>query len=70
MIFFKGEEKPGRTPIIVFSTGDSDIHRMVEHLAARNVEIIAPVQHAPDGGLTAEFVDPDGHILSLYQPPN
>ncbi|MEX2963741.1 VOC family protein [Microbulbifer sp. TYP-18] len=69
LVFFKGEEKPARTPIIVFSTGDNDIHRMVEQLVACNVEIIAPVQHAPDGGLTADFADPDGHILSLYQPP-
>ena len=27
-----------------------------------------PVSEAPDGGLTMDFVDPDGNGLSLYQP--
>lgn len=67
LVFFPGEETPGRTPIVVFSTGDEDIHSMVDRLTAQGVEIIAPVQHAPSGGLTADFADPDGHVLSLYQ---
>ncbi|MDP5208398.1 VOC family protein [Microbulbifer sp. 2205BS26-8] len=69
LIFFEGDEKPARTPILVFSVGDNEIHRMVEHLTAHHVEILAPVQHAPDGGLTADFADPDGHVLSIYQRP-
>ncbi|WP_299946461.1 VOC family protein [uncultured Microbulbifer sp.] len=69
LIFFEGDEKPARTPILVFSVDDSEIHRMVEHLTTHHVEILAPVQHAPDGGLTADFADPDGHVLSIYQSP-
>ena len=30
--------------------------------------LIAPVSEAPDGGLTADFLDPDGHTLSYHQP--
>lgn len=67
LVFFQGNEQPGRTPIVVFQIGDEDINRLVDRLVEQGVEIIAPVQHAPDGGLTADFMDPDGHILSLYK---
>lgn len=69
LIFFKGWEKPGRTPIPVFDITGDDINALVDALTERGVEIIAPVQHAPDGGLTADFLDPDGHVLSFYHSP-
>lgn len=69
LIFFKGEEKPGRTPIPVFDITGDDINALVDTLTERGVEIVAPVQHAPDGGMTADFLDPDGHVLSFYHSP-
>lgn len=69
LVFFPGEDKPGRTPIIVFTVEQDDIGALVDRLAQQHVEIIAPLQHAPDGGMTADFADPDGHVLSLYQAP-
>lgn len=68
LVFFQGDEKPGRTPIVVFQLVDEDIHALVDRLAEQGVEIVAPVQPAPSGGLTADFADPDGHVLSLYLP--
>ena len=69
LIFFEGEEKPGRTPIPVFDVTGEDINSLVDALIERGVEIVAPVQHAPDGGLTADFLDPDGHVLSFHHAP-
>ena len=69
LVFFAGEDRPGRSPIPVFNVAGDDINALVDKLIAARVEIVAPVQHAPDGGLTADFQDPDGHVLSLYHPP-
>lgn len=69
LVFFEGDEPRGRSPIPVFNVGSDDIARIVEQLHARGVEIVAPLQHAPDGGLTADFLDPDGHVLSVYKAP-
>lgn len=38
----------------------------VAALAAAGVEIVTPVTEAP-GGWSADFKDPDGHLLSFYQ---
>lgn len=67
LIFFKKVEKVGRTPLVVF-TLERGIDDLVEQLAAKGVQIVLPVSVAPDGGLSADFLDPDGHVLSLYQP--
>ena len=67
LIFFKREEKPGRTPLVVFSLAGG-IDDVVQQLAAKGVEIVLPVSPAPGGGHSADFLDPDGHVLSLYQP--
>lgn len=61
------EETPGRSPIVVFGL-EGGIEDAVDALVRQNVEIVAPVTEAPDGGLTADFVDPDGHVLSYHQP--
>ena len=47
------------------SLGGDDV---VEGLTKQGVDIVTPVSEAPDGGLTADFSDPDGYILSLHQP--
>ncbi len=66
LLFFKGDDKPGRTPIVVFGL-DGGIESLVEELVRKGVEIVLPVSDAPGGGLTADFLDPDGHLLSFYQ---
>jgi predicted enzyme related to lactoylglutathione lyase len=67
LVFIPRHEPAGRTPIVVFGL-ESGIYEVVESLAARGVEIVMPVSETPDGGLSADFRDPDGHILSVYQP--
>lgn len=67
LVFLPGEEPPGRTPVVVFGL-DGGIEDAVEALARHNVEIVVPISEAPDGGLTADFKDPDGHVLSYHQP--
>ena len=68
LVFFSGESQPGKTPIVVFGV-EQGIEAVAAALADRGVEFVVPVSHAPDGGLTADFIDPDGHVLSLYQAP-
>lgn len=67
LVFIRREEPAGRTPIVVFRL-DSGIDAVVAGLAAKGVEIVLPVSETPDGGLSADFLDPDGHVLSVYQP--
>ncbi len=67
LVFIQGDEKPGRSPIVAFGL-DGGIDDVVEGLTKQGVEIVTPVSEAPDGGLTADFSDPDGHVLSVYQP--
>jgi len=67
LIFFKRNEKPGLSPVVVF-TLDGGIDDLVEQLAKKGVEIVMPVTPAPGGGHSADFRDPDGHILAFFQP--
>ena len=69
LIFIKQESRPGNTPIIVFEIADGGIDDVVSELASKGVTIVTPVSHAPDGW-SAEFKDPEGHILSMYQSAN
>jgi predicted enzyme related to lactoylglutathione lyase len=66
LVFIPREAKTGESPIPVFSL-DGGIDACAEALAAKGVEIVVPVSEAPDGGLTLDFLDPDGHVLSLHQ---
>lgn len=66
LIFFQMESNPGNTPIIVFGIEEGGIDDVVSGLAEKGVTIVTPVSHAP-GGWSAEFADPDGHVLSMYQ---
>lgn len=68
LVFIPRPAKAGDTPVVVFSL-DGGIYDYAEALAAKGVEIVAPVSEAPDGGLTLDFADPDRNMLSLYQPP-
>jgi len=61
------EEAPGRSPVVVFGLAEG-IEEAVDALVRQNVEIVAPLGEAPDGGLSVDFADPDGHTLSFHQP--
>lgn len=67
LVLIPGDQPSGRSPIVVFEL-DSGIYEVVEALAAKGVEIVVPVSPTPDGGLSADFLDPNGHVLSVYQP--
>jgi len=67
MLVFPGDPQPGNTPAIVFGLAEGGIDTLVASLAAAGVEIVTPVSEAP-GGWSADFRDPDGHIVSFYQP--
>jgi len=66
LIFVKQDSRPGNTPIAVFEIAEGGIDNMVAELAGKGVTIVTPVSHAP-GGWSAEFKDPEGHVLSMYQ---
>jgi len=66
MLVFAGDPQPGNTPGIVFGLGEGGIETVVASLASAGVEIVTPVSEAP-GGWSADFKDPDGHVLSFYQ---
>lgn len=65
-IFFAQADKvqPAGSPVLVFAV--TGIEDAVQALVRQGVEIVTPVSEAP-GGLSADFRDPDGHILSFYQ---
>lgn len=66
LIFFRGEVRPGNSPILVFDLPDGGIDGVVAGLAKAGSTIVTPVSHAP-GGWSAEFTDSDGYVLSVYQ---
>lgn len=66
LIFFEGEVRAGNSPILVFTLDAGGIDGIVDGLTAAGVSIVTPVSHAP-GGWSADFADPDGYVLSLYQ---
>ena len=66
LVFIPSDERPGRSPVVVFGL-DGGIDDVVDGLVKQGVEIITPVSEAPDGGLSADFLDPDRHVLSVYQ---
>lgn len=67
LVLIQQEEPPGRSPVVVFGL-ESGIYEVVESLVAKGVEIVLPVSPTPDDGLSSDFLDPDGHVLSYYQP--
>ena len=66
MLVFPGDPRPGNTPGIVFGLADGGIETLITSLAAAGVEIVTPVSEAP-GGWSADFRDPDGHVVSFFQ---
>ena len=66
LIFFKRDEKPGRSPIVVFTLDKGGIDDVIAQIAGKGVQIVTPVSEAP-GGWSADILDPDGHWISFYQ---
>lgn len=66
MVFFEMDGRRGDTPAVVFEISDGGIDDIVESLAAKGVTIVTPVSEAP-GGWSADFLDPDGFGLGLWQ---
>ena len=67
LVFIPRSARAGESPVVVFSL-DGGIDDHAEALAAKGVEIVVPVSESPDGGLSLDFLDPDGNVLSLHQP--
>lgn len=66
IMFFEMEGQRGNTPAMIFNVDDGGIDDIVEALAAQGVTIVTPVSEAP-GGWSADFLDPDGFGIGLYQ---
>lgn len=66
LMFFQLEATRGSTPALVFDIAEGGIDDIVEALASKGVTIVTPVSEAP-GGWSADFLDPDGFGLGLYQ---
>jgi len=66
LVFFEMEGKRGDTPALVFDVTEGGIDDVVADLVAKGVTIVTPVSEAP-GGWSADFLDPDGFGLGLWQ---
>jgi glyoxylase I family protein len=66
LVFFEMEGVRGNTPALVFDIAEGGIDDVVAALVAKGVTIVTPVSEAP-GGWSADFLDPDGFDLGLYQ---
>ena len=66
LLFFRQESRSGDSPVVVFNIDEGGIDDIVSSLSEQGVTIVTPVSQAP-GGWSADFEDPDGHVLSMYQ---
>ena len=66
LVFFEMEATRGNTPALIFDLAEGGIDDVVAALVAQGVTIVTPVSEAP-GGWSADFLDPDGFGLGLYQ---
>jgi glyoxylase I family protein len=66
LVFFEMAATVGNTPALIFELPDGGIDDIVAELTAKGVTIVTPVSEAP-GGWSADFTDPDGFGLGLYQ---
>lgn len=67
LLFFEMDGVRGNTPAVIFELAEGGIDDIVADLVARGVTIVTPVSEAP-GGWSADFLDPDGFGLGLWQP--
>ena len=66
LIFFEMDGVRGNSPSVIFNVDDGGIDDIVAALAQQGVTIVTPVSEAP-GGWSADFLDPDGFGLGLWQ---
>jgi glyoxylase I family protein len=67
LVYFEmPDAKVGTTPALIFDLAEGGIDDIVAELTAKGVTIVTPVSEAP-GGWSADFTDPDGFGLGLYQ---
>ena len=66
IIFFEMDGVRGNTPALIFTVDEGGIDDIVAALAEQGVNIVTPVSEAP-GGWSADFLDPDGFGLGLWQ---
>jgi glyoxylase I family protein len=66
LVFFEMEAVRGNTPALIFDLAEGGIDDVVAGLVEKGVTIVTPVSEAP-GGWSADFLDPDGFGLGLYQ---
>lgn len=66
IVFFQMDGVRGNTPALVFDVADGGIDDIIEELQAKGVTIVNPVAEAP-GGWSADFLDPDGFGIGLWQ---
>lgn len=66
LVFFEMEGVRGNTPALIFDIAEGGIDDIVAALVEKGVSIVTPVSEAP-GGWSADFLDPDGFGLGLYQ---
>lgn len=66
LVFFEMDGVRGNTPALIFDIAEGGIDDIVAALVEKGVTIVTPVSEAP-GGWSADFLDPDGFGLGLYQ---
>lgn len=66
LIFFEMDGVRGSTPAVIFTIDGGGIDDVIASLAEQGVVIVTPVSEAP-GGWSADFLDPDGFGLGLWQ---
>ena len=66
LIFFQMDGIRGNTPALIFTMEEGGIDDVIAALAEQGVSIVTPVSEAP-GGWSADFLDPDGFGLGLWQ---
>lgn len=66
IIFFEMDGVRGSSPALIFDIADGGIDDIVAALVDKGVTMVTPVSEAP-GGWSADFLDPDGFGLGLYQ---
>lgn len=66
LVFFEMDGVRGSTPALIFDIAEGGIDDVVAALVEKGVTIVTPVSEAP-GGWSADFLDPDGFGLGLFQ---
>ncbi|TGG95793.1 VOC family protein [Natronospirillum operosum] len=66
VVFFQMDAERGNTPALIFDLAEGGIDDIVAQLSAKGVTIVTPVEEAP-GGWSADFSDPDGFCMGLWQ---